>query len=170
MIRKFFVFALVFISMALVGYAQGQTSDQIQSLKDSLSGGSQGTLLEGVLGKGDGTGKKTDKKLDTPDTVQPKLDQSKDLFDNTKRTKTVDGRILRQSDEDPELRPDDTVLIELTSLDDVCNRYGYGPAGQNGNNGAGNTANNLSNANAVNGLNALNGAGGLNGVGNLTLQ
>ncbi len=53
----------------------------------------------------------------TPETVQP----SPDLLDNAQE-KTRDGRILRQSDEDPELRADDSVMVEMTSLDDMCNR------------------------------------------------
>ena len=44
-----------------------------------------------------------------------------------KDIKTRDGRTLRQFNEDPELRPDDSVTIELRSVDDVCVRYNLGP-------------------------------------------
>ena len=44
-----------------------------------------------------------------------------------KDIKTRDGRTLRQFNEDPELRPDDSVTIELRAVDDVCVRYNLGP-------------------------------------------
>ena len=51
----------------------------------------------------------------------PTPERSKDI--TRPRIKTRDGRILRQFDEDPELRADDTVMIEMTPVDDICNRY-----------------------------------------------
>src|ERR1700688_4069287 len=104
---------LLVLSMGLAASAQTPTADQLQALKD-LSPDQQNAILQGI--KGNGTGKKTDPRLKTPETVL----QSTDLSDNAKKTR--DGRILRQSDEDPELRADDTVVIEMTSLDDICNR------------------------------------------------
>jgi polysaccharide biosynthesis/export protein len=174
---------LAVVWCSLVAPVYGQSEDPIQALKDSLSGGdSQGTLLQGVLGKGDNA-KKTDQKLNNPETVQKKNDQS-DLIDKLNKSnaeKTRDGRYLRQRDEDPELRADDTVLVELTPLEDVCARYGnlqntqpqvngtvpgtgttgnYPPVGQS-------TLNGLNGTNGLNGLNGISGVNGINGAGNL---
>src|SRR5450631_3702200 len=145
---RFFGALLVMLSVGLG--ASAQTSDQLQALKDSLSPEQQGSILQGVLGKGTGTGKQTDNKLKTPETV----DQSTGALDLTKRGKTLDGRILRRLGEDPELRPDDTVMIEMTPVVDICNRNGLGVDGQN----YGNYPNGGANANGAN-----NGAGVANG-------
>jgi len=67
-----------------------------------------------VLGKSDGTNTKTDPKLSMPQTVRPKGDQNESL--NGFKEKTSDGRTLRQPDEDPELRADDSILIDLTPI------------------------------------------------------
>jgi protein involved in polysaccharide export with SLBB domain len=139
--------------------ASAQTTDPMQALKDTLSGGGQqGGILQGVLGNGTGTGKKSDKKLETPETVQPPSDQT-DL--TQKNIKTRDGRILRQFNEDPELRADDTVMIEMRSIDDVCNRNNLGLIPPNG------VGNQNTGLNGVNGLNGANGANGLNGLNGL---
>ncbi len=131
MIRRFLAAATTSLVLSLAASAQNPTSEQIQALKDGLTPEQQQALLQGTLG--DGTGKKTDKKLSTPNTVQPKT---------PKTDKTMDGRILRQSDEDPELRADDAVLIELKSLDEVCSRFGLGANSQNNSAGAnGNNSN-----------------------------
>jgi len=177
-IRQFWGLALIASSVALAGSAYGQSSDPLQAIKDTLSGGSGGSLLENVLGGKDNNGKKTDKKLENPDTVQPTDDTNDpyDKYDRSRRLKTTDGRILRQADEDPELRADDTVLIELTSLDDLCTRYGLGrngpnnPNGQNGQNGQNglNGVNGSANT-ALGNLNALSGGGGgASGLGGLS--
>jgi hypothetical protein len=126
--------------MALSASAQTPTADQLQALKDSLSPDQQSSILQGVLGKGNGTGKKTDPRLKTPETVQ----QSQDLLDNARKTR--DGRILRQFDEDPELRPDDSVIVEMTSLDDMCNRSRNGAQNFNGNSNSNSNSNGKSNA------------------------
>ena len=110
---RFFGGFLVLLSMGLAASAQTPTPDQLQALKD-LTPDQQNALLQGI--KGSGTGKTTDPKLKTPETVR----QSTDLSDNAKKTR--DGRILRQSDEDPELRAGDTIMIEITSVDDICKR------------------------------------------------
>ncbi len=157
---------LVMLSVGLT--ASAQTQDQLQALKDTLSPDSQSSILQGVLGKGDGSGKKTDSKLKTPETVSPNPEETKDFI--RRNQKTRDGRILRQYDEDPELRTDDTVMVEMILLEDLCNRIGFAPGGQNynGNNpNAGPGANNLSGGmNALGGLNAQN--GGLGGVGGVS--
>ena len=110
------------LSISLAGSTQSQNTDTLQALKNSLSPDQQGSILQEVLGgKGGASGKKTDPKLDSPETVRRKNGDQPDLFDKDKFQKTRDGRTLRQMDEDPELRASDTVLIELISLDEVCN-------------------------------------------------
>jgi polysaccharide biosynthesis/export protein len=138
---------LLALSMGLAASAQTPTADQLQALKD-LSPDQQNAILQGI--KGNGTGKKTDPRLKTPETVR----QSTDLSDNAKKTR--DGRILRLSDEDPELRADDTVVIEMTSLDDICNRNRNSAQNYNeklNSGGSGNTE-----ANGVNGTGGITGA------------
>src|ERR1700722_6653368 len=110
---------LVLLSLGLASSVRSQNDDPIQALKDSIAPDQQSSILQGVLGKGSGNGKKTDSKLDTPETVQSKTNQRQDLL-NDKKEKTRDGRILRQINEDPELRADDTVLIEMTPLEEIC--------------------------------------------------
>ena len=135
----------VALSIGLVAPTQSQNSDTLQNLKNSLSPDQQSSILQDVLGgKGSGTGKKTDQKLETPETVRRK--NEKDLLDKTKNDKTADGRPLRQLDEDPELRADDTILIELISLDELCNGRLTQNVQQNNNNGQ----NGSNSANGVN--------------------
>ncbi len=123
------------LAMLSVGLtASAQTSDTLQALKDSLSPDVQSSILQEVLGKGGGSGKKTDQKLKTPETVL----QPSELLDMTKKGKTLDGRTLRRLLEDPELRPDDTVMIEMTPVAEICKRNGLGVE----------TRNNLNNPNA----------------------
>jgi polysaccharide biosynthesis/export protein len=94
--------------------AQVPTPDQLNVLK-SLPPEQQQQLIQSVLGgKGDGTNRKTDPKLDMGDTSDGRDRRSRLLQDQTDRDKTKDGRTLRQSDEDPELRAFDSVLIDLT--------------------------------------------------------
>jgi polysaccharide biosynthesis/export protein len=146
----------VALSIGLAAPTQSQNSDTLQALKNSLSPDQQGSILQDVLGgKSNGTGKKTDQKLDSPETVRRKNGET-DLFDREKNQKTLDGRTLRQFDEDPELRADDTVLIELISNDELCNN----------NNQSGDLNNNNGNnaKNGVNGVNGANGTAGVNGV------
>ena len=133
---KYVAIALLLTMLGAVRSAHTQSSDALKGIKDSLSPDEQSSLLQGVLGKTDGSGKKTDKKLDTPETVQPKSDQS-DMYDRLQRGKTADGRTLRQQDEDPELRADDTVLIEMIPLTELC-----GDNSETGGNGGNNNRNN----------------------------
>jgi protein involved in polysaccharide export with SLBB domain len=191
-IRFLLVTALAALCAALA--ASAQTSDPLQTLKDTLSGtGQQNGVLQNVLSNTSRNGKKTDKPLDTPETVMPPEDQK----DYTERNiKTRDGRILRQVNEDPELRPDDSVMIEMRSVDDICERYNLGPnapqqnnpGGQNGAalngtgipgtgaNGLGSlsgaalsaAANSAAGASAANALNGPNGLNGINGIGGLS--
>jgi protein involved in polysaccharide export with SLBB domain len=108
---------------ALTVSAQTNT-DPVQALKDTLGGDQQGGVLQDILGQGQNNDKKTDKKLETPQSVMPVPNQ-KDI--TQKDIKTRDGRTLRQFNEDPELRPDDSVTIELRYIDDICVRYNLGP-------------------------------------------
>jgi polysaccharide biosynthesis/export protein len=160
---------LVLLSVGLGASAQTPTSDQLQALKDTLSPEEQSSILQGVLGStGTTTGKKTDQKLKTPETVQPPK-SNEDLIQ--KNIKTRDGRVLRQSFEDPELRADDTVMLEMRSIEDVCNHAGLGVGGVQNNlnnqNNLANPNNGVNGANVLNGLNALNPAAGIGGVGGL---
>jgi polysaccharide biosynthesis/export protein len=163
---------LVLLTIGVAGSAQSQSQadDPIQALKDSLSGDQGSSLLQSVLGgKGGDAGKKTDSKLNTPETVQSKSERAPSDKNKAKLQMSADGRILRQRGEDPELRADDTVLIDLTSLDDVCNRNGNGTESDNNNNnnnatgpvsGAGASAS----TDTLSKLSALTGGGGLSGL------
>jgi protein involved in polysaccharide export with SLBB domain len=160
--NKFIGAFIIALSIGLASSAQSQNDDAVQSLKDSISPDQQSSILQGILGKGSGT--KSDSKLSTPDTTQPKTTLEQQYLDE-KQGKTRDGRILRQVNEDPELRADDTVLIEVTPLDEICTRSGIGAVNGNTNysNGGGN-GNNPSNAiSSLGGLAATNGPNGLAG-------
>ena len=171
---KFLGAAALMVSIGLVSIAQPQTQDTLQALKDSLSPDQQGSILQNVIGKADGTGKTTNKKLDVPETTMEKTNEEKQPVHRIKKVETYDGRILRQMDEDPELRADDSVIIDLTPIDQA------GPDQVNGNqnngNGTGNNGANGGNANGANGggngtnssLNSIAGvlAAGGNGNGN----
>ena len=112
------VIALLLIGA--VGGAQTPTPtpspDQLNILK-GLTPEQQDSLLQSVLGKGDGTNKRSDSQLESPETVQKKNDRTGELDKGPTSDKTKDGRTLRNSDEDPELRADDTVLIDLTPIE-----------------------------------------------------
>ena len=145
-----FSLAGVALAMLSLGTALAQTpsAEQLGILK-SLPADTQNSLIQSVLGKGDGAGTKTDPKLNSPETVRSRSDAT-DLFgqfDKTKKGKTVDGRVLRQFDEDPELRADDTVLIDLVPLEEYRKQVladkaiaanGANAAGTNGNTNSGN--------------------------------
>jgi len=160
--------ALLMIGLASSVYAQ--TSDTLQTLKDSLSPDEQNSILQNVLNKNDGSGKRADKKLETPDTMLQNTNDAKDGIRRIKKEETYDGRILRQTDEDPELRADDTVLIELTPIDQATAASAAigqnNPSMGNGANGAG-ASNGVAGVNNAAGNNAINGiAGVLSGNGN----
>ena len=109
--------------LPLTGSAQS-TQDPLQAIKDTLGNGQQSGILQDVMGGTNQNGRKTDKKLETPETIQPPED-NKPIIDRD--IKTPDGRFLRQLNQDPELRPGDSVMIEVRSLDEVCERYNLGP-------------------------------------------
>src|ERR1700722_13398474 len=145
---------------ALPVIAQTPTADQLSVLKN-LSPDQQQQLMQTVLGgKGDGTGKKTDPNLQSPETVRPRNEQF-DQYDKYVKDKTVDGRPLRMPDEDPELRPGDSVLIDLLTIerrrrpviqDATTTAGGAGTSALNGRNSVANNANNVdaNNPNNVN--------------------
>ena len=150
--KIFFAFAIAMLSLGMVASAQTPTADQLNALKN-LPQDQQDALLQSLAGKSGNSTTKTDPKLSTPQTVQPKSDQSTDFQEKYPRGKTRDGRTLRMSDEDPELRADDTVLIDLTPFDF---QHRDKNQNQNGNSAAGNG----------NGLNSLGGLG-VSGVPNI---
>src|SRR5208282_4722278 len=132
--------AIVLLLFSAYAAAQNTSSDTLQQLKDVIPQDQQNSILQGILGKGEsgGTNKKTDNKLNMPETVQSQAAQQ-DMLDIANRVKTRDGRILRQPYEDPELRADDTVLIDLTPIEDIdCTNIGAkinaGNAGASGTN------------------------------------
>jgi polysaccharide export outer membrane protein len=104
--------AVIFALGTAAATAQVPTPDQLNVLK-SLPADQQQQLIQSVLGgKSDGTNRKTDPKLDMPDSVEGK-DSSRTRRSNEPE-KTPDGHILRQANEDPELRAFDSVLVDLT--------------------------------------------------------
>ena len=108
----------VFVMIGALAVAQTPTQDQLNALKN-LSQDQQNALLQSVLGSGDSTnGNKTDTKTDAaPQTDEQRDDRLRQLDKNKKKDKTSDGRTLRQTDENPELRADDSVLIDLTPIE-----------------------------------------------------
>src|ERR1700730_632943 len=130
MLNKFLSSFLVVLLTSLAATAQTPTSDQLNALK-SMPKDQQDALIQSVLGKSDGTGTKSDSKLNMPETVQPKTDQSNELLNKLKKGKTLDDHTLRQPDEDPELRADDTILIDLTPIDRYRDINSNNPNGAN---------------------------------------
>jgi polysaccharide export outer membrane protein len=110
--------AIAIVLIATAGGAQtpAPSQDQLNILKN-LTPAQQDALLQSVLGQGDGTNKKSDSQLKSPETVEKRNDRNGLSFKENKNDKTVDGRTLRQSDEDPELRAGDSVLIDLTPVE-----------------------------------------------------
>ncbi len=172
---------LILLSAGLSASAQ-TTTDPLQALKDTLGGDQNGGLLQGILGNGPQNGKKTDKKLETPETVFPPEQQ--DI--TQKNIKTRDDRILRQFNEDPELRADDSVMIEMRPVAEMCERSKSGSnppqnEGQASTNGTGqgqgqglsalsgalNAAAGPGGAAAINALPALSSTNGVNEIGGL---
>jgi polysaccharide biosynthesis/export protein len=111
------VSAAVAIALTFVGVfaiAQTPTPDQINIFKNLPQDQQQGLLQSLLGGKTDGLNQKKDPKLDSPETIERRDDRTGGRGDQSNRDRTIDGRILRQSAEDPELRADDYVLIDLT--------------------------------------------------------
>jgi protein involved in polysaccharide export with SLBB domain len=157
---RFLSVGLLFLSLGLGASAQTPTPDQLKNLPPDQ----QQELMQGLMGtKTDSSGKKIDKKLQTPQTVIPKSDEDSE-YGQYRKEKTRDGRVLRMQDEDPELRPDDTVLIDLTPVDSVIRQT----ASENANdldNGR-SSANNRNSAAAGSANNAANPMNGVPGSAN----
>jgi polysaccharide export outer membrane protein len=130
---------LILVGAVVAAQTPAPSSDQLNILK-SLTPEQQDSLLQSVLGKGDGTNKKTDSQLNAPETVQKKNDRTGESDRGPNSDKTKDGRALRNSDEDPELRANDTVLIDLTpiELDKDGNLIVHNPGNQTGGSVTGN--------------------------------
>jgi polysaccharide biosynthesis/export protein len=165
---KFSGLTLAAILMGAVAVAQTPTSDQLDMLKN-MPKDQQDALIQSVLGKGDttgtGTSTKTDSKLTTPETVRPKTDQSNELLNKLKKGKTLDDRTLRQRDEDPELRADDTVLIDLTPIDRYRDNNSNYPNSANPNgNDSGTGGAGVNGIPGIPGIPGVNGIPGINGV------
>jgi polysaccharide biosynthesis/export protein len=150
-------FALAAVLLGAMAVAQTPTSDQLNALRN-LPQDQQDALLQSLSGK-NGNGTKIDPKLSVPQTMQPRVDQSTDQLGRYSRDKTSDGHKLRLQNEDPELRADDTILIDLTPFD-VTNRNNN-RNNSNGNNAAGN-GNSSDNGNDAQDENGA----GVNGVDN----
>ena len=154
---KFFGILAILTASTFVVSAQTPTAEQLNALK-GMSQEQQDALLQNVLGgKGDSGNTRTDPQLKNPQTVQPKSGQS-DLLLKYQKEKTEDGRTLRQLDENPELRADDTVLIDLTPI-----RLRERSSNQAGSNGGGDIMNLPGGANDIGGSGA---AGGQDANGN----
>ena len=113
---RFLVVVLALAFVAASSTAQVPTPEQLNALK-SLPQEQQQELIQSVLGaKGDGTNRRTDPRLDMPETVdgQNPSDRSRLQQNGVERDKTTDGRTLRRLQENPELRAFDSVLIDLT--------------------------------------------------------
>lgn len=97
------------------------TPEQIEIYK-SLPKEQQDAVLQSTLGRGGSTASRDDRQSGSPDTVQPGKDARSegitsptDAMGRPLREKTRDGRKLRIKGENPELRPGDSVLIEMIS-------------------------------------------------------
>jgi polysaccharide export outer membrane protein len=115
-LARFLSAAIFLIFIGAFAGAQSPTQDPLSLLKN-LTQEQQDALMQSVLGKGDGTNKKSDSQLNTPETVQKKNDRTGGVDRETNQDKTIDGRTLRRTDEDPELRAGDSVLIDLTPVE-----------------------------------------------------
>jgi protein involved in polysaccharide export with SLBB domain len=110
---RYLVVAGTLAVLAASTFAQVPTPEQLNALK-SLPADQQQQLIQSVLGKGDGTNRKVDPRLDMGEEQNDRLRGSQGEED---KYKTKDGRALRRPREDPELRAFDYVLIDLTPFE-----------------------------------------------------
>ena len=75
----------------------------------------QDAILQGTLGAGASGQQKNERAVPMPDTIRSKKEVQVDPYGRPIEQKTRDGRNLRLMGEDPELRADESILIELTS-------------------------------------------------------
>ncbi len=108
--------AIAFMLLSAASVAQTPTQQQLDALKN-LPQDQQSAIMQSVLGNGSGAANganKADPRLNSPQTVQPKSP-----LDMLEQGKTIDGRRLRQANEDTELQADDNVLLELTPVEET---------------------------------------------------
>ncbi len=117
---------LVVVALALLGCASFQParaqvpSDQQIEIFRNLPKDQQDAILQG-MGKSGSSGnssKSGSGRSSNPQTVQPRSDQPLDANGKPIKNQTRDGRNLRIQDENPELRPGDTVLVEIALKSD----------------------------------------------------
>jgi protein involved in polysaccharide export with SLBB domain len=151
----------VLLGAAAAAQTPTPTPEQLNIFK-SLPPDQQEALLQSLLGgsKGDSSsGNKSDSKDDTQDSSNKNGERRGDST-TAKERKTADGRTLRMQDEDPELRPFDYVLIDLTPLALAPKDNGTAPP-ETGTSAAG-----APGGNAAGLLGASNGAGNATAAGN----
>lgn len=111
--------ACLFLSSFLWnGVAVPQGADVTQQQVDiykNLPKEQQDALLQGTLGRNGAAKQKNERAVPMPDTIRNRKDVKVDEYGRPIEEKTRDGRNLRLTWEDPELRPGDSVLVELTS-------------------------------------------------------
>jgi polysaccharide biosynthesis/export protein len=167
--------AFLCLSLGAAAVAQTPTQEQLNIFK-GLPQDQQDSLMQSILGgsKGDsssssGSNGKSDSRDNNQDSSSRDNQRQGDTV-TVRERKTADGRTLRRSDEDPELRPFDYVLIDLSPVELAPkDNSAVAPAGAptNGptpapsdNGTASLLAAGSGNANAAAGLNALAEAGG----------
>jgi polysaccharide export outer membrane protein len=165
------VAAVLLILLGTLSGAQSPTPDQLNAFKN-LAPDQQQQLIQSLLGRGDGTNRKTDSKLDTPETVD-RNDRLGAFEKESRKDKSIDGRTLRKSDEDPELRAGDSILIDLTPIDligkdsNLISPAGGGPSAPGASGVSPAVANNTSDSKSSGGTVAgIEGANSKNNVGN----
>jgi polysaccharide biosynthesis/export protein len=173
--------AILCLMLGATTAAQTPTQDQLKIFQ-SLPQDQQDTLMQSILGgkNGDSTGTGSGSKSDSRDNNQDSSNRDNERQSTTitaKEKKTADGRTLRASDENPELRPFDYVLIDLTPLDQAPKDNGGADSAGSGGNAPQAAATSPSaasllaagggNANSAAGLSALAGVAGVgSGSGN----
>src|SRR5229473_8703186 len=94
-LARFLGAATILVVFGAIAGAQTTSTQDPLSLLRNLSQEQQQSLLQGVLGK---DGQKSDSKLQTPETVD-RSDRLGDLEKESRKGKTVDGRMLRAFNE-----------------------------------------------------------------------
>lgn len=106
-------------ALAQTGNPPSSQNELLEQLRQNLTPEQQEAIMQNLMGGAQGaTGAytRTNPPLAMPTTVTRPGQATETL----KERKTADGRVLRQPNEDPELKADDSVLIELTPLDELC--------------------------------------------------
>lgn len=108
------------------------TDQQLEIFKN-LPKDQQDAILQGMGRPGSSSTAAKSGRTSSPQTVQPAGNQGPDASNRIPKDVTSDGRTLRNRDEDPELRPGDSVLVEIDLKIDANPRLqrGAGPGGPN---------------------------------------